>query len=256
MLTFEAPTLMLINLVITCLTEADSFLSQEECDYFVKMATEEGLQESETVINQPDGQRFVLRDHDGNRKLTVREVPELFMRFRYALSWILNECRYVVRNSCILSVPCDSSVYMYLYGRLVFKIFFNYVVLKSSRHINSVNQLVFTWIDGVTTLSFVYRYRVYLPVQSISLIVYYTQKKLTINQSLCVGFCGSEGMLTSIGDTVVHFYFNYRWNIQFREALTFFWKMKTYWKCKYYERQNPKMFLLPIMKVYHSLQWY
>lgn len=151
---------------------------------------------------------------------------------------------------------CDSSVYMYLYGRLVFKIFFNYVVLKSSRHINSVNQLVFTWIDGVTTLSFVYRYRVYLPVQSISLIVYYTQKKLTINQSLCVGFCGSEGMLTSIGDTVVHFYFNYRWNIQFREALMFFWKMKTYWKCKYYERQNPKMFLLPIMKVYHSLQWY
>ncbi|XP_048760158.2 transmembrane prolyl 4-hydroxylase-like isoform X2 [Ostrea edulis] len=54
--------------------EADSFLSQEECDYFVKMATEEGLQESETVINQPDGQRFVLRDHDGNRKLTVREM--------------------------------------------------------------------------------------------------------------------------------------------------------------------------------------
>jgi hypothetical protein len=67
-------------------TEADSFLSQEECDYFVKMATEEGLKESETVITQPDSKRFVLRDHDGNRKLTVREVPQLCMHFLYALS--------------------------------------------------------------------------------------------------------------------------------------------------------------------------
>ncbi|XP_061181743.1 transmembrane prolyl 4-hydroxylase-like [Saccostrea echinata] len=54
--------------------EADNFLSAEECDYFVKMATEEGLQESETVLNQPESQRFVLRDLDGNRKLSVREM--------------------------------------------------------------------------------------------------------------------------------------------------------------------------------------
>lgn len=38
------------------------------------MAKDEGLKESETVLNQPQNQRFVLRDHDGNKKLTVREV--------------------------------------------------------------------------------------------------------------------------------------------------------------------------------------
>ena len=54
--------------------EANDFLSPEECDYFVKMAKEEGLKESETVLNQPQNNRFVLRDHDGDRKLTVREV--------------------------------------------------------------------------------------------------------------------------------------------------------------------------------------
>ncbi|XP_022313337.1 transmembrane prolyl 4-hydroxylase-like [Crassostrea virginica] len=54
--------------------EAKDFLSPEECDYFVKMAKEEGLKESETVLNQPQNHRFVLRDHDGDRKLTVREM--------------------------------------------------------------------------------------------------------------------------------------------------------------------------------------
>lgn len=38
------------------------------------MAKDEGLKESETVLNQPENQRFVLRDHDGNKKLSVREV--------------------------------------------------------------------------------------------------------------------------------------------------------------------------------------
>ena len=56
------------------ISEAKDFLSPEECDYFVKMAKEEGLKESETVLNQPQNHRFVLRDHDGDRKLTVREV--------------------------------------------------------------------------------------------------------------------------------------------------------------------------------------
>lgn len=56
------------------ITEAESFLSPEECDYFVQMAKDEGLKESETVLNQPENQRFVLRDHDGNKKLSVREV--------------------------------------------------------------------------------------------------------------------------------------------------------------------------------------
>lgn len=54
--------------------EAESFLSPEECDYFVQMAKDEGLKESETVLNQPENQRFVLRDHDGNKKLSVREM--------------------------------------------------------------------------------------------------------------------------------------------------------------------------------------
>lgn len=39
------------------------------------MAKDEGMKESETVLNQPENQRFVLRDHDGNKKLSVREVP-------------------------------------------------------------------------------------------------------------------------------------------------------------------------------------